>query len=71
MTTLCLDCQAAERSFHPVYHHNRPCCLARAIVDEPTRDRRRLFAAKVRNVVTADEWREIRARIDELLKVAA
>lgn len=69
---LCGDCLAAEKApFHPIYRHPRACCMARAIWDEPTRERRRDFAKRVKALVTAEEWEDILSRIEELKAKAA
>lgn len=66
--TLCDDCQQAERDpLHSVFRFPSPCCLARAVMEEPTEERRRLFARRIKATSSETEWRLIRERLDVLI----
>jgi hypothetical protein len=65
---LCDDCLAAERDpLHSVFRFPNTCCLARAVMEEPTDERRRLFARRIKATSSETEWRLIRDRLDVLI----
>jgi hypothetical protein len=63
----CQDCKLAESNPAHILFSGQLCCAARGLVESPKRFRRERAAA-LKAAIEPDQWAQVKARIDVLMK---